>query len=84
MRPADVRICLSRFQARSNSSAVTAKDLVVLLPGWNYPLAVPSVTCLGSHVGLFASRSEALAAEVAWLTEHWLDRPLLSDAFEVG
>jgi hypothetical protein len=38
----------------------------------------------GPTLGPFASRSEALAAEVAWLAEHWLHRPLLSDANEFG
>ena len=36
----------------------------------------------GPTLGPFASRSEALAAEVAWLAEHWLHRPMLSDVPE--
>jgi len=28
----------------------------------------------GPHLGPFALRSEALAAEVRWLAEHWLNR----------
>ena len=38
----------------------------------------------GPMLGPFASRSAALAAEVAWLAKHWLHRPLLSDATEAG
>ena len=31
----------------------------------------------GPLLGPFASRSAALAAEAAWLDEHWLQEPLL-------
>jgi len=32
--------------------------------------------CDGPVLGPFAVRSEAIAAEIAWLTQHWLDREL--------
>ena len=38
------------------------------LGGWLCDLAPVS----GPQLGPFAARSEALAAEVAWLAEHWL------------
>jgi hypothetical protein len=31
----------------------------------------------GPTLGPFANRSDALAAEVAWLNEHWLQEPVL-------
>ena len=33
----------------------------------------------GPRLGPFAKRSEALEAEVAWLQEHWLNRPVTSN-----
>jgi hypothetical protein len=32
--------------------------------------------CGGPLLGPFAVRSEAIQAEIAWLVEHWLDRPI--------
>jgi hypothetical protein len=36
--------------------------------------------CNGPLLGPFASRSEALAAEVSWLSEHWLNQPVGAEA----